>query len=188
MRQPFGIPASALPKLSKLILTRRNYSSKSTPLINITDVQAPSSGRIRILSLARPSARNAISRQLLWELRSHVEAVAGEYGSNGDDIPPQKRFGGVAGMDQKGPTRALILASEVDSCFCAGADLKERAGFTSEEYVFISSSSNLSSDLNHWKIANCVAKTEPQSSSQTCATHSHLSPPFLYPLYPRSAL
>lgn len=38
-------------------------------------------------------------------------------------------------MDQKGPTRALILASEVDSCFCAGADLKERAGFSPEEYV-----------------------------------------------------
>jgi methylglutaconyl-CoA hydratase len=48
-------------------------------------------------------------------------------------VPPQKIFGGAAGTDQKGPTRALILASEVDSCFCAGADLKERAGFTPEE-------------------------------------------------------
>jgi methylglutaconyl-CoA hydratase len=36
----------------------------------------------------------------------------------------------------RGPTRALIIASEVDSSFCAGADLKERAGFTPEEYVF----------------------------------------------------
>jgi methylglutaconyl-CoA hydratase len=34
-----------------------------------------------------------------------------------------------------GPTRALILASDVDSSFCAGADLKERATFTPEEYV-----------------------------------------------------
>ncbi len=29
----------------------------------------------------------------------------------------------------------LILASDVDSCFCAGADLKERAGFSADEYV-----------------------------------------------------
>jgi methylglutaconyl-CoA hydratase len=34
---------------------------------------------------------------------------------------------------EKGTTRALILASEVDSSFCAGADLKERATFTKEE-------------------------------------------------------
>lgn len=119
-----------MPKL----LIRRTYSSKSTPLINITDVKAPTGGgRIRILSLARPSARNAISRQLLWELRSHIDAVAGEYDSNGDEVAPPQRFGGAAGVDEKGPTRALILASEVDSCFCAGADLKERAGFTAEE-------------------------------------------------------
>jgi methylglutaconyl-CoA hydratase len=112
---------------------RRLHSSQSTPLINIVDVPAASSGRIRILSLARPSARNAISRQLLWELRSHIDAIAKEYDAEGDEIPPQKIFGGAAGVDQKGPTRALILASEVDSCFCAGADLKERAGMTAEE-------------------------------------------------------
>jgi methylglutaconyl-CoA hydratase len=34
-----------------------------------------------------------------------------------------------------GSTRALILASDVDTSFCAGADLKERAKFTQEEYV-----------------------------------------------------
>jgi methylglutaconyl-CoA hydratase len=34
---------------------------------------------------------------------------------------------------QTGTTRALILASEVDTSFCAGADLKERATFTQEE-------------------------------------------------------
>jgi methylglutaconyl-CoA hydratase len=35
----------------------------------------------------------------------------------------------------KGSTRALILASDVETSFCAGADLKERATFTQEEYV-----------------------------------------------------
>lgn len=39
-------------------------------------------------------------------------------------------------MDERGPTRALILTSEVDSVFCAGADLKERAGMSSDEYVY----------------------------------------------------
>ena len=132
MRQPLRFLPYTLPKL-----LRRAYSSQSTPLINITDVKAPTGGgRIRILSLARPSARNAISRQLLWELRSHIDAIAGEYDASSEEVPPAKRFGGAAGVDERGPTRALILASEVDSCFCAGADLKERAAFTAEEYAF----------------------------------------------------
>lgn len=63
--------------------------------------------------------------------------MAAEYDSNGDEIPPPQRMGGAAGVDQRGPTRALILASEVDSCFCAGADLKERAGFSADEYVLV---------------------------------------------------
>jgi methylglutaconyl-CoA hydratase len=130
MRPPLRPLPSTLPRL-----LRRLYSSKSTPLINVTDVPAPSSGRIRILSLARPSARNAISRQLLWELRSHVNSIASEYNEQGEEVSPTLKFGGAAGTDEKAPTRALILASEVESCFCAGADLKERAGFTAEEYV-----------------------------------------------------
>jgi methylglutaconyl-CoA hydratase len=124
---------STLPKT-----LRRLYSSKSTPLINITDVPAPSSGRIRILSLARPSARNAISRQLLWELHSHIDSIASEYNAEGEEVPPTLKFGSIASSGDAAPTRALILASDVDSCFCAGADLKERAGFTPEEYVISS--------------------------------------------------
>lgn len=112
----------------------RFYSSQSSALINVHDVPV-STGRIRILSLARPSARNAISRQLLWELQSHIEGIAREYDADGNELPPVKKFGGAAGEDMTAPTRAVILASEVDSCFCAGADLKERAGFTGEEYV-----------------------------------------------------
>jgi len=34
---------------------------------------------------------------------------------------------------ETGSTRAVILASEVETSFCAGADLKERATFTPEE-------------------------------------------------------
>lgn len=66
-----------------------------------------------------------------------------QYTSDGQELPQQPRFGGAAGMDQKGPTRALILASAVDASFCAGADLKERRGFTQEESVHSITSSNL---------------------------------------------
>ena len=76
-------------------------------------IPAPGSGHIRVLLLNRPEARNAISKQLLSSLGKHVDAISAE--------------GGV------GPTRALILASEADASFCAGADLKERAKFTKEE-------------------------------------------------------
>jgi len=102
-------------------------------LIKVRDIQAPHSGRIRILSLSRPSARNAISRQLLQELRLNIDSISSEYTSDGSEAPPQKLYGGAAGVDERGPTRALILTSDVDSCFCAGADLKERAGFTPDE-------------------------------------------------------
>jgi methylglutaconyl-CoA hydratase len=35
----------------------------------------------------------------------------------------------------KGSTRALILASNTDKAFCAGADLRERKGMSQEEFV-----------------------------------------------------
>ncbi|PSN62847.1 ClpP/crotonase [Corynespora cassiicola Philippines] len=89
------------------------YSTAPSPTINVRSVPAPHSGSIRILSLNRPAARNAISRQLLSELNHQVNSIHAE----GDT----------------GPTRALILASDVDSSFCAGADLKERATFTQED-------------------------------------------------------
>ncbi|KAI6715345.1 hypothetical protein JHW43_002087 [Diplocarpon mali] len=120
-------PFTSLPKL------RRCYSTQPTPLVRVLDVPAPGSGRIRILSLARPAARNALSRQLLQELRTNIDFVASEYDRHGDELPARQVFGGAAGVDHQGPTRALVLASDVDSSFCAGADLKERAGFSAGE-------------------------------------------------------
>jgi methylglutaconyl-CoA hydratase len=112
-------------------------SANTGPIIRVTDIPAPSSGHIRILELNRPAARNAISRALLYSLREEIDAVHAQYdAATGHEVPQpswQKRFGGVAGEDQKGPTRALIIASAVDTSFCAGADLKERKGFTQEE-------------------------------------------------------
>ncbi|KAF2629899.1 ClpP/crotonase [Macroventuria anomochaeta] len=94
-------------------IQRCAYSSAPSPVINVVNYPAPHSGNIRILSLNRPAARNAISRQLLSELNQQITSIHNE--------------------GQTGPTRALILASEVDTSFCAGADLKERVTFTQED-------------------------------------------------------
>lgn len=98
--------------------------------INIQQVPAPGSGYVRVLLLNRPKARNAISKELLNALRFQVDAIGAEQGN--------------------GPTRALVLASNADSAFCAGADLKERKGMSKEEYVVLSvslSNNSLFSDL-----------------------------------------
>ncbi|KAI2779904.1 ClpP/crotonase [Daldinia loculata] len=118
---------------SSAIRLLRLYSTDAGPLVRVTNLKAPNSGHIRILELNRPSTRNAISKALLAALRAEVEDVQSQYTVDGQEVPPPPRFGGAAGMDQKGPTRALILASAVDASFCAGADLKERRGFTQEE-------------------------------------------------------
>ncbi|KAH6847652.1 ClpP/crotonase-like domain-containing protein [Chaetomium sp. MPI-CAGE-AT-0009] len=116
---------------------RYSTEANTGPLLRVTDLPAPNSGHIRILELNRPAARNAISRGLLSSLRDEIDAVHAQYdAATGEEIQTpswNKRFGGVAGEDKKGPTRALILASAVDTSFCAGADLKERKTFTQEE-------------------------------------------------------
>jgi methylglutaconyl-CoA hydratase len=119
---------------------RRLYSTaapsagaEAGPLIRVTNLPAAGSGHIRVLELNRPSARNAISKALLAALRAEVDDVHAQYDTEGREIAPPARFGGAAGMDQKGATRALVLASAVDTSFCAGADLKERRGFTQQE-------------------------------------------------------
>jgi methylglutaconyl-CoA hydratase len=101
------------------------YSSteaSQSPLI-VRNVPAPYFGSIRILSLNRPHARNALSRELLDRLKQEAHDI--QVGLNK----------GKAGNGYEGTPRALILASETDNCFCAGADLKERLKFTQEEYA-----------------------------------------------------
>ncbi|EFY99712.1 Crotonase, core [Metarhizium robertsii ARSEF 23] len=113
---------------------RRLYSTETESLIRVTNIPSASSGHIRVLELNRPKARNAISKALLTALRAQVDDVHAQYGPNGEET-------GVAspGVSANlGPTRALVLASAVDACFCAGADLKERRGFTQEEFGLVS--------------------------------------------------
>jgi methylglutaconyl-CoA hydratase len=116
---PIHLSARRVPTLLKPSLYNTRLYSTPTSTLKVTRVPAPHAGNIRILSLNRPSARNAISRQLLQELRQQVEEISNE----GED----------------GPTRALILASESDQAFCAGADLKERLTMSGDEWVALTS-------------------------------------------------
>lgn len=89
---------------SQLLRLRRAFSTAApTPLINVHTVPAPHTGKIKLLTLNRPTAKNAISRALLKELSDHVSAIH-------------------SGKDKE--TRVLVIGSEVDGVFCAGADLK----------------------------------------------------------------
>ena len=89
------------------------YSIAPPRVVTVQNYGVPSGGLVRVLALNRPEARNAISRQLLDTLRTEVEQIHKEA--------------------EAGTVKAMILSSVDDSCFCAGADLKERATFTQEE-------------------------------------------------------
>ena len=93
---------------------RCNFSS-DTPgaVLNVGNIEASYYGRIKVLSLNRPEARNALSRVLVDRLRLEVASLRRE--------------------PEEGNVRALIIASDVDNAFCAGADLKERRTFSQEQ-------------------------------------------------------
>lgn len=63
-----------------------------------------------LLGLDRPEARNALGRQLMAELGAALDGLGAD---------PEARI--------------LVIHSLVPGVFCAGADLKERAGMTPEE-------------------------------------------------------
>lgn len=107
----------------------QSTSSKSTAMIEFIDLPAPHSGHIRVLQLNRPASANAISYGLLSALRKEIQAIQSQYSQiTGAEMPWTED-------NIKGPTRALIIASSVDSCFSAGADLKELAKFSPEQSV-----------------------------------------------------
>lgn len=102
-------------------------SASSGALIEIVDLPAPHSGHIRVLQLNRPAACNAICYTLLSALRKEIQAIQSQYSQfTGAEMPWTED-------DIKGPTRALIISSAIDTCFSAGADLKELRGFTPEQ-------------------------------------------------------
>lgn len=96
-------------------------------MIEFIDLPAPHSGHIRVLQLNRPASANAISYGLLSALRKEIQAIQSQYSQiTGAEMPWTED-------NIKGPTRALIICSSVDTCFSAGADLKELAKFSPEQ-------------------------------------------------------
>ncbi len=67
-------------------------------------------GRALVLTLDRPERMNALSRELIRALGAAARAAATD-----DDV------------------RAIVLTGAGDKAFCAGADLKERQGFTKDD-------------------------------------------------------
>ena len=67
-------------------------------------------GRVGVLVLDRPDRRNALSRQTLMEL-----------GRLGRELVADPEI------------RAIVLTGSGDKVFCAGADLKERQGFSNDD-------------------------------------------------------
>ena len=116
-----------------------------SPLIKVQRIPAPILGHICILSLNSPWNKNAISWKLLNALRTELSRIS----RNQNLIPNDqlatydkdehdrgsldKELVKEKGSDRLGPTRALIISSDVAGVFSAGADLKERAQMTREQ-------------------------------------------------------
>lgn len=96
--------------LAYYISGSRAYSSSSPITMKIEDYDAPHTGKIRVLLMNQPSNRNALSRKFCRDLGDQIAEIKSQQTStiNRDSI------------------RALVLASNIDNAFCAGADLKER--------------------------------------------------------------
>ncbi|KAK5098938.1 hypothetical protein LTR70_000943 [Exophiala xenobiotica] len=103
----------SLLQYQRYAITQKRFLSADPSPIVVQHHLAPHSGGIRVLLLDRPANRNALSRRLIADLRKHIQHIKDE--------------GGVGG------TRALIIASNNDNAFCAGADLKERKGMSQDE-------------------------------------------------------
>lgn len=98
--------AAAVTGLTRWLSTKQGANGLQVVL---EPLDGPNEG-IFWLTLCRPDARNAIGRQFLRELRECLATVA-----------------------QERTTRCVVVRSTVPGVFCAGADLKERAGMSAAE-------------------------------------------------------
>ena len=94
---------------------RRLFSSAPAAEARLTRLTGADAG-LCVLTLDRPAARNALGRALLSQFEALLDEV---------------RLG-VLGGGAAAP-RALVVASAVPGVFCAGADLRERAGMSRAE-------------------------------------------------------
>ena len=123
-------------------LPRRGYSSSSPSTMKIIDHDAPHTGKIRVLLMDQPSNRNALSRKFCADLGEQIELIKSQSSSK----------------ITKDSIRALVLASNLDNAFCAGADLKERKGMNPQETKeFLTGVRNSCTDLENLPIPTISA-------------------------------
>ncbi|KAL8893626.1 MAG: hypothetical protein Q9192_005079 [Flavoplaca navasiana] len=103
--------------------------STSSSLLKVHDLPAPHTGHIRVITLNSPRNKNAISQQLLAELETELKSIHDE---DGKELFAWQNKKPEAALGQG--VRAIVIGSEVDGVFCAGADLKERKTMTRQEY------------------------------------------------------
>ena len=103
--------------------------SKSPSLLKVHNLPAPHTGHIRVITLNSPRNKNAISQQLLAELGTELKSIDDEVAKEAVAWL-NKKPGAALGQG----VRAIVIGSEVDGVFCAGADLKERKTMTRQEY------------------------------------------------------
>lgn len=121
----------------------RPYSTPPSPsTMRVEDHDAPHTGKIRVLLMDQPVNRNALSRSFCKDLGDQIEKIKSQQTSE----------------ITKDSIRALVLASNLDNAFCAGADLKERKGMSPEEVKeFLTGVRNSFTDLEHLPIPTISA-------------------------------
>lgn len=124
-----GLSCTPFPQEQKTPDKDATPISTSPSLLKVYNLTAPHTGHIRVITLDSPRNKNAISQQLLAELETELQSIhdedAKEY-----TAWQNKKPGAAIGQG----TRAMVIGSEVDGVFCAGADLKERKTMTKQEY------------------------------------------------------
>ncbi|CAI5508885.1 unnamed protein product [Closterium sp. Naga37s-1] len=161
---------------------RRGYSVKASSvvvprggdqLVRLDHLTGDDEG-IAVVTLNRPAARNAISKQLLADMVHAMAEVKGAGGAKKVDVVGTaggagraagggmaEGSGGAEGVQEQtgnAAVRAVIIRSALDGVFCAGADLKERKGMTQEEAeAFVSSLRGAFTDLENLPVPTVAA-------------------------------
>ncbi|CAI7832608.1 unnamed protein product, partial [Closterium sp. NIES-54] len=180
-RSDYREDLSALRSSLFLVATSARSSADSSRASRLLSVPPSSSASlppgIAVVTLNRPAARNAISKQLLSDLRHAMAEVRGEVESKKADVAGTARgagraaeggmaegAGGAEGVQEQqeqtgnAAVRAVIIRSALDGVFCAGADLKERTGMTQEEAeAFVSSLRGAFTDLENLLVPTVAA-------------------------------
>lgn len=122
---------------------KQPYSSAASPSTMIVeDHDAPHTGKIRVLLMNQPSNRNALSRKFCNDLGDQIAEIKSQQTS----------------QITKDSIRALVIASNLDNAFCAGADLKERKGMDPDKVKeFLTGLRNSFTDLEHLPIPTISA-------------------------------